>query len=70
MVITPCIRQVPSLNIDPETAYAVRVFRGFLQSSKQVAGYYLKLGHDRFLTYPFHLSHCVVIYSVVNYKIL
>jgi hypothetical protein len=53
------IRKVPGSNIVPKTGYP-GVFVVLLSLSRQIPEYYLKLGHDRFVTQPFrfivHLS--------------
>jgi hypothetical protein len=50
---------VPGTNLGPETGYPDRFFVYFLSPSKLMLGYYLKVGHDRFLLHPFQLIiHC------------
>jgi hypothetical protein len=48
------IQQVPRSNLGPETGYPdLRFIVVFFDPSRQMSGYYLKLGHDRFHPHPF-----------------
>jgi hypothetical protein len=46
------IREVSGSNLGVETGYP-NFFVVFLSCSRKMQGYYIKLGHDRFLPYPF-----------------
>jgi hypothetical protein len=47
------IRKAPGSDLGVETVYPVCGLYGFTQSFRYKPGYYLKLGHDRFLPYLF-----------------
>jgi hypothetical protein len=43
------IREVPGPSLGPETGYPNRGYRGILQTLQANCGWYLNLGHYRFL---------------------
>jgi hypothetical protein len=50
------IREAPGSNLGLETGYPVWYVMVFLSPSRQMRGWYLKLGHGSFLPHPFSLS--------------
>jgi hypothetical protein len=42
------------------------MFVAFLCPSRKISGYYLKIGHDRFLLYPFQLAITEPLLQVLN----
>jgi hypothetical protein len=57
------IREVPGSNLGPDTGYTDRFFVVFVSPSRQVLGWYLKLGHDRFLPHNFKLIYLLPLHS-------